>query len=120
MLADALHQFVENGILDSVVHGDESMVAAYETHGAARFPRSEMSRHEYHVAVAHLAQDVVGVVETYAAAQLLVADARLAYDVDYLFRQIAVIEGADAFELLFGLVGERIAQIGHYHAAAVA
>jgi hypothetical protein len=33
---------------------------------------------------------------------------------------IAVIEGADAFELLFGLVGERIAQIGHYHAAAVA
>jgi hypothetical protein len=52
--------------------------------------------------------------------QLLIADARLAYGVYDLLGKILIGVAADGVELLLRVVGERAAQIIHYHSAAIA
>ena len=119
MLADALEKLVHNLAAQLVIDRDESVLGELQTNHTTQLPRTIVGGHKDSTLALHGLHRRLGFVETHTATQNLVAHSRLAYGVDNLLGEIPVATTADSATLLLALVGERVAQVAHYHLAAI-
>ena len=119
VLADTLHQFVNDGICKFVIHCNKCLVGNDKTYRATSLPRSKMGRKHNRTAVANLLLNLLGIVYLHTVHQSFITHARLTYGVDNLLGKIFICTSAYLLQLLFALIGERTAEVVHYDLASV-